>query len=86
METQFEKVENRTSKTEQKAREKSTSYAIDIFLWSLWIVLMWGFLLTISIVASPSDHPGIHELIITGYFLGFSVVFAIIYLMVLKRG
>lgn len=72
--------------TEQAAKKKKTTHAIDIVLWSLWAVLMWGFLFLISVISSPSNKPGIHELIITGYFLGFSVVFAVIYIMVLKRG
>ncbi|MED4206641.1 hypothetical protein [Neobacillus mesonae] len=85
METQLEKVDQAETPADLKKERKAT-YAVDIVLWVLWGILMWGFLITISIVSSPANRPGIHELIITGYFLGFSVVFAIIYLMVLKRG
>ncbi|MES1926697.1 hypothetical protein [Salinisphaera sp. T31B1] len=63
-----------------------TSRLLDIVLWSLWLVIMWGFLITLAMTDSPHDVPGMHELIITGYFFGFAAIFALIYLIVLKRG
>lgn len=61
------------------------TYKIDYVMWILWAILMWGFLITLSVVNSPSDKPGIHEIIITAYFLGFPVVFGLMYILYLKR-
>lgn len=78
-------------KSNEKKEEKGhksykTTYMVDIVLWTLWGLLMWGFLFTLSVIDSPSNSPGIHEIIITSYFLGFVFIFAIIYIIVVKRG
>jgi len=80
-------LNNNLNKIEETKAEKSNVTNItDIVTWSLWLVLMWGFLIILMIVDSPTNSPGIHELIITAYFFGFSIVFAVVYLLILKRG
>lgn len=62
------------------------SYHFDILALVLWIVLMWGFLLTLSFTDSPKDHAGFHELLSYIYFLGFTIVYAVFYIMALRKG
>jgi len=73
------------SNEENKNKKKETSHVMDIVMWSIWLVLMWGFLIALSVIKSPSDSPGVHEIIITGYFLGFPIIFALMYIIYLKR-
>ncbi|HLQ97563.1 MAG TPA: hypothetical protein VK135_02615 [Candidatus Dormibacteraeota bacterium] len=73
------------SGAEKEGRNNVTNIT-DIVIWSLWLVMMWGFLIILMVVDSPTNSPGIHELIITAYFFGFSIVFAVVYLLILKRG
>lgn len=70
---------------EKEGEKKELSYTIDYVMWILWAILMWGFLITLAVVHSPSNKPGIHEIIITAYFLGFPVVFGLMYILYLKR-
>lgn len=67
-------------------KQKKNSRVFDIVVWSSWLVLMWGFLALLAFVDSPKTSPGIHEVIILAYFLGFSFFFGLLYFMALKRG
>lgn len=58
---------------------------LDIAVWSFMIVCMFGFLGVLAYTNSPRDNIGLHELIALTYFLGFSVVYAAIYLISLKK-
>ena len=62
------------------------TYIIDIVVWILWAILVWGFLGALAYFQSPKDTPGLHEIIILAYFLGFSSVFALIYIIAIKKG
>lgn len=87
MESRVGNVEDAPVKEVTEVKKvKTTTHAVDIVVWSLWAVIMWGFLLALTVIDSPSDSPGIHEFIIISYFLGFSVVFALVYILIIKRG
>lgn len=62
------------------------SMTLDIVVWSFMIVCMFGFLGVLAYTNSPRGNIGLHELIVLTYFLGFSVVYATIYLISLKGG
>jgi ABC-type long-subunit fatty acid transport system fused permease/ATPase subunit len=71
---------------DQNERGRSRSYVLDVVVWALWAVLVWGFLGLLAVLDSPTGTPGLHEVIILAYFLGFSAVFALIYLIAAKKG
>lgn len=62
------------------------SYHFDILTLILWLVLMWGFLLLLTVTNNPPDRPGIHMFLTLTYFLGFTFIYAIYYILALKKG
>lgn len=70
----------------KKDEFKKNSYLLDLWLWGCWVVLMWGFLAILTVTDSPKDSPGIHEVIILAYFLGFSGFSAFLYYLILRKG
>ncbi|MCL7749603.1 hypothetical protein [Halalkalibacter alkaliphilus] len=66
--------------------KEKKSYIFDIVVWVSWLFLMWGFLAVLGFTDSPKNAPGLHEVIILGYFLGFVGFFALLYYLALKKG
>jgi hypothetical protein len=69
-----------------EALKKRKSYHFDILALVLWLVIMWGFLLVMTFTDSPKNSAGIHELLAYTYFFGFTFVYAIFYILALKKG
>jgi len=65
---------------------QKTSHALDLIVWGLWAILMWGFLGILAYTSSPKNMAGIHEVIIYSYFLWFSLVYGFIYVYIMKKG
>lgn len=61
-------------------------YTLDIIVWCLWAILMWGFLGLLAYTNSPRNEAGLHEVIVITYFFGFSIIMAILYIFALKKG
>ena len=71
--------------TSPKENKKKGYFKLDIILFVLWLVLMWGFLALISFVPSPKDAPGIHEIATYIYFFGVSFILLFIYVYAIKK-
>lgn len=68
------------------SKEKKTGvFKLDIIIYVLWLIIMWGFLAILTFVPSPKDNPGPHELIALIYFFGISFIFLFIYLYIVKK-
>ena len=83
METQNVDAQSGNAENSEKPKK---SYHFDILALVLWLVIMWGFLIALSVTDSPKDQAGTHELLAYIYFLGFTFVYAAFYILALKKG
>lgn len=75
-----------TSVVESKGKTVKRTYKIDIVIWIVSQILMWGFIAFLHYVDSPKDSPGIHEVVSYAYFLGITFLYTWLLWITLKRG
>ncbi|MDX9821151.1 MAG: hypothetical protein RBT20_04405 [Syntrophales bacterium] len=66
--------------------DRKSEKRLDVAVWCFLVICLGGFLGSLAYIPSPKNSPGIHELIVLGYFFGFVIVYALIYKFFLGKG